>query len=359
MARVVETPHPSDRKTASKPISTDIAQTEAHNASPVMKEADWKRFKAFPPCLHLATEDFEIMAALKLIAASVAEQRQQAAKHLISHTLFLVPIAVIVLWANKKIYEDPSSWLYTIVQSATALSTVLLILKRLVDGYLDEAARVGTIKWLYGNYPGIETTRDNEQTDPAFTSENGTTFVLVYRFKMRIIGVLVMSTVSRDDQSGTYASARPTAKKYEAFIRAWTVESAFRGHGVGGELLNQAVKMCHPKGWQGPRFANAHANSLRVLPRSFHGDMDKASELWASYLAARVEANKDEWDAHVRRCMLPDDMPSEVIPGDRKRRTGNTFLNELTEDFAACSWQTFEASLEKAVEAQNRWKAAV
>jgi hypothetical protein len=362
MARVVATPHPPDDMTTPKPNNADTDQAKAHDAGPIMNEPDLKTLKPAAPCTELATEDFEIVAALKLIAASVAQQRQQAAKHLIFHTLFLAPIAAIILWANNAIYEDPSSWLYTIVQSATALSIVLLILKRLVDGYIDEASRVGTLKWLYGHDPSSETNRDNEQIDPAFNSENGLTFVLVYRFKRRIIGALVMSIVSRDDKPslGTHASAQSTPKNYNAFIRAWTVQPAFRGCGVGGELLNTAVKICHWKKWQGPQFANAHANSLRVLPYSFHRNMDKAFEMWASYLRTRVEANKrvwDRWEAHVRSALPDTDALYELVPGDGKERIRiETFLQKELDAFLR---QAYEAGLEKAVEAQNRWKGVV
>ncbi|KAJ5130069.1 uncharacterized protein N7515_006108 [Penicillium bovifimosum] len=363
MARVVETPHPPDDMTTAKLNKTNIDQAKANDddAFPTIKTHVLEPPIPLPPCLNLATEDSEIVAALKLIAASVAQQRQQVAKHLIFHTLFLVPIAAIILLANKAIYEDPSSWLYTIVQAATALSMVLLILKRLVDGYLDEATGVGTLKWLYGHDPSSEANRDNEQTDPALPSENGGTFVLVYRFKKRIIGALVLSTVSRVDNPDTHASAHSTAKTktYEAFIRAWTVQSAFRSCGVGGELLNTAVQLCHWKGWQGPRFANAHANSLRVLPRSFHGNMDRESELWSSYLRARIEANTRVW---VRwevydHLASTDDMLSGAIPGDGKEQAGDKAVLELRKHFDAIGRERIELELLKAVEAQNRWSA--
>jgi Acetyltransferase (GNAT) family len=63
-------------------------------------------------------------------------------------------------------------------------------------------------------------------------------------------------------------------QRQPALIRAWTVRSRYRGKGIGTGLLETAVMICQSKGWDGPVFDDAHANSARVLPAIFNGRFD-------------------------------------------------------------------------------------
>ncbi|QQK40893.1 Acyl-CoA N-acyltransferase [Penicillium digitatum] len=190
----------------------------------------------------IATKDFEITSALKLIAVSVTQQRFLVAKHLVIHPVTLTLVALGFANSVNAIYHDPCGWPYISVISTTVVLAILGIVIHLMWKYNTEAEKVGALNWLYGHDPDASAVTNQE--DPAFNSDDGVTNV-------------------------------PTGENYDAFIRAWTVQQSFRGYGVGAALLNEAVKnRCEHK-WKRLRFANFFANSLRVPPCFLHFEMDQ------------------------------------------------------------------------------------
>ncbi|KAJ5467978.1 Acyl-CoA N-acyltransferase [Penicillium sp. IBT 31633x] len=355
MARVVTSPHVRDNATPRRPRNNAVTvtdQTPARDASPEPKRRLVEKFESPGQSTDVATEDFQIVAALKLIASSVAQQRQIAAKQLISHPITLALVAVVLGCSINIIYHDQSNWLYILVTCAIALSTGLSIVKRLVDGYIDEAEMVGTLNWLYGHDPCRGNGSIAEQTDPEFNSDNGFTFVLVHRFKRRIIGALVISIVPNDTEPDqeVILTGFPKNKNYTPFIRAWTVQQEFRGYGIGADILNEAVKICYEKGWQAPRFASSHANSVRMLYPTFHRDMDHASAMWSSYLRKRVEAHRQSNETRVLEAS------SNTIDDRNPTVEANVLLNRMKVAVDLVLRHYLNSNLEKAMVAQSRWK---
>ncbi|CAI7617692.1 unnamed protein product [Penicillium glandicola] len=331
-----------------------VNQKRAHQTSP---SASQNALKPISPgqSTDVATEDFEIIAALKLIAVSVTQQRHLAAKSLILHPITLTLVAVSFAYSVNAVYQDPSGWPYIAVICATAVLATLSIVIRLVARYNNEAEKVETLSWLYGHDPSKEVSTTTAEEDPAFNSDNGVTFVLVHRFGGRIVGALVMSIASSGIQPHPKNKARnlPTGQNYSAFIRAWTVQTGFRGYGVGAALLNEAIMICYEHKWKGPRFANSHANSLRVFPSIFHWDMDQASDMWNSYLRKRAEAHRQSralLEAQVLDASLyPSDSQGPMIDTRMQLVSTKVKLEKLIRSY-------FKVRLENAVEAQNRWK---
>ncbi|KAJ5835251.1 Acyl-CoA N-acyltransferase [Penicillium robsamsonii] len=354
MARMVTSPCQGDHVTTTKPEDAVNQKSARHTNS----NTNWGAHKhlASPgQSTDVATEDVEVVSALKLIAVSVAEQRHLAAKSLLLHPATLTLAAVSYAYSVGAVYHDPSGWPYIAVICATALSATLGIITRLVRRYNDEAEKVGTLNWLYGHHPSTDFDATTIQEGATFNSDDGVTFVLIHRFGGCIVGTLVISIAYSGIQPRPKLNATtlPTGENYDALIRAWTVQKGFRGYGVGAVLLNKAVMICYDHKWKGLRFANSHANSLRVFSSIFHSDMDQESAMWSSYLRKRTEAYRQSRAVFEARVLhvSPNASDSQISMTDAQMRLVCTQvkLEELTR-------RSFNVRLEKAREAQARWK---
>ncbi|KAJ5726852.1 hypothetical protein N7493_005879 [Penicillium malachiteum] len=128
--------------------------------------------------------------------------------------------------------------------------------------------------------------------------------VFVARYKGRIIGALVMRAIPVDMDVVDTAHASATlssaigryvpgrAYRWKAVIRAWNVEEAYRGFGVGRNILQYAIEHTVDRGWDGPEFAVDHANSLRILPAFLNGKMDRMEVRARKKLAKEIETYK-------------------------------------------------------------------
>ncbi|KAJ5773662.1 Acyl-CoA N-acyltransferase [Penicillium paradoxum] len=362
MARVVTSPQRRDNVSPRPPVNHAVNnQRKSQNACPPTQRHVLNAITSPGQYTDVATEDIEIVTALKLVARSVAEQRQVVGKHLIYHPIVLVFVAILLAFTIKLIYHDPSNWLFILVTGALVPSIALHYVLDLVSGYVHEAERVGTLNWLYGHDPGRETDASSPGADPPFNTDNGITIVLIHRLKRRIIGTLVMSVVCRDAglNSDTIMLSIPTGEPYKAFIRAWTVRQQFRGYGIGTALLDEAVRICDEKKWQAPRFATRHANSLRLLHPMFHRDMDRASAMWNSYLRTRVEAHRqyrEEWEAREKWEAREVEASRNMMTTLDRTMDMRVHMTRLKVKLDVSLRQYLNSSLEKAVDAQSRWK---
>ena len=146
--------------------------------------------------------------------------------------------------------------------------TGLISVRYLVAGYIYEAERVGTWKWL-------------KETDEG-AGQQGSSEVLVTRFGEEIIGCLVYRTQSSDPEKSPAKKSRKNATadagNVKCMIRAWTVRQRYRGREIGLGLLEEVVRVCREKGWQGPEFDANHANSKRYLWGVFNGGFEKGDK---------------------------------------------------------------------------------
>ncbi|KAF4174882.1 hypothetical protein CNMCM8060_007995 [Aspergillus lentulus] len=204
-----------------------------------------------------ATIKEDLIPALHLIADSVAQQRQTAARALIFHPLWLSAMAAVIAIVYKALYTDSSDLPLIGTTSAGCVMAGLLVVRGLTGGYIEEAERVGKWEWLFPS-----------PSDPKEQGQGEEQEVLVTKFGERIIGAVVLRGVPAEQ------------RKVNGVIRAWTVERRYRGKGVGVGLLEEAVEMCRQKGWEGPVFDEEHANAKRVLPGLFNGGFERR-EKWA------------------------------------------------------------------------------
>jgi predicted GNAT family acetyltransferase len=85
----------------------------------------------------------------------------------------------------------------------------------------------------------------------------GSDRVLVVKWGSEIIGALVLGWADNSEGARKRGTRRRRGK---AVVRAWTVKGKYRGKGVGGGLLEEAVKVAGEKGADGIVFCGEHAS---------------------------------------------------------------------------------------------------
>jgi hypothetical protein len=194
-------------------------------------------------------------AALKLIADSIAQQRQQSAFTLATHPLPLsVLIAVLAAiyhfaWAQKPTTRDAGT---IMMLTSGAVMTYLLAIRLLTAGYLRAAEAVS---WDFLLPPTTTATTEAGEEDVVIGTHYGSD----------LIGALVLRLERTPSNGG------------KGVIRAWTTRLRYRGKGIGGDMLREAVRVTRER--LGPdagvEFAREHANGVRVLPEMFEGGFRK------------------------------------------------------------------------------------
>lgn len=202
---------------------------------------------------YTATSEEDQILALRLVADSVAQQRQYAAKSVIFHPAVVAGWIAVLAVIAQFLYKGQTSDLALVATTwVGSIMAGLLGVRWLTSGYLDLAEKIGTWNWL--NKDG----GDNE--------------MIITKFGENVIGALIVR-IGRSDASYTTKGNR-AKKKNTAVIRAWAVTNKYRGKGVGGGLLEEAVRICKERGCV-PTFAEDHANSGRMLPKMFNRGFEK------------------------------------------------------------------------------------
>ncbi|KAH6635705.1 hypothetical protein B0J18DRAFT_360673 [Chaetomium sp. MPI-SDFR-AT-0129] len=254
-----------------------------------------------PLSLEVLTSREDKAAALKLVADSIAQQRQRAALHLVLHPLplaaLLAVLAVIYRCAwSQNTQHDLGT---TLMLGSGAIMTYLMAIRFITSGYIRAAE---AISW------------DFLTTGPDGLDEED--LVIGSRYGGEVIGALVLrferqqrpsssdgttTSTSNANSNGTNNGPHSRRKSQQhsrqnslklkknggtGFIRAWTVRMRYRGRGLGGDMLREAVRITRERcGRDAPvGFAQEHANSAMVLPEFFNkpfrrGEMRAAKAL--------------------------------------------------------------------------------
>ncbi|KAF5238166.1 hypothetical protein FAUST_5680 [Fusarium austroamericanum] len=186
-----------------------------------------------PLAIEILTDPKEKKDALKLIVDSVAQQRQTASRALIFHpislSIFSACLAIVHYGAN--IGNDISIML--IIYPGIIL-TYLVAIRYFTSAYIRVAEETDWLDWI------------KEDT------------IIGARFGDEIIGAVIL---------------RLDRAEKKAIIRGWTTRARYRGRGLGGDVLNESVKIA--KGVLGKdctvEFAPDHANSHMPLYSIFNG----------------------------------------------------------------------------------------
>ncbi|KAF1839477.1 hypothetical protein BDW02DRAFT_585145 [Decorospora gaudefroyi] len=194
---------------------------------------------------YTAEAEEDRIEGLRLVADSVAQQRQVSSKVMMFHPVSLAAYMVVAAIAAQYMlrrYDDK----LMLASTLGGITMVFLIL----------------IRWMTSGYIGLA-----EDIDMEWLGEDR---MIVVKWGEDVIGALVLGWADNDA-----AKKRGRRRRGKAVVRAWTVKLKYRGKGVGESLLEEAVKVAGEKGADGIVFDAEHANSKRVLPQIFNGFLDK------------------------------------------------------------------------------------
>ncbi|KAL8698437.1 MAG: hypothetical protein Q9201_006574 [Fulgogasparrea decipioides] len=249
---------------------------------------------------YVTTTSSDRTSALRLIADSIAQQRQQSSYSLITHPYTLS--ATILLLGILSQYLD----LYIFVTTAAGIiMSLLLVVRALTSPYLTLAEGIN-YNWLEGpgsRFPLLSSKKSGHKrsssasstsssgsgsgnVDPApVTSKSSTSSGGGAGRRSRnnsnskvpdngVENVVVVSKWGEEEIIGALVM-RVLKKEKRAVVRAWTVKMRYRGVGVGKELLEEGVRCAKGKGCVGVEFDGGHANSHRVLPEMFNRGFER------------------------------------------------------------------------------------
>ncbi|KAL1596669.1 hypothetical protein SLS60_009317 [Paraconiothyrium brasiliense] len=182
---------------------------------------------------YTATTEDDRVDGLRLVADSVAQQRQIASKMLIFHPLHLAGLALFVGILLQRFWKTTDD-LYMLGPTIGGIVMACLVAVRWATGrYLAYAEEVNW-DWL----------RDDR--------------MIVVKWGEEVIGALVLGWA--DEEAAKKKQGR--RKRGKAIVRAWTVRLKYRGKGVGDGLLEEAVKVAGERGADGIVFERDHASKF-------------------------------------------------------------------------------------------------
>lgn len=212
---------------------------------------------------YIATDVNDKVDALKLVADSMAQQRQAANQALIFHPLNLSVGVGILAVVSRTLFEYGYD---TITVFTTGVGIVMALFA---------ACRIFTQKYINAA----------ESLNMDFVDKSD---VFITKFGNEVIGAAIVEWQSPDSK------AKRSKRASQGVIKAWTVRMRFRNKSVGSGLLEDAVAEARKKGAESLVFADDHANSLRPINKMYNGAMDKRDEKSRALLA-------NLWEEHGKK----------------------------------------------------------
>ena len=298
------------------------------NSKPKAKTAPAPSLDDLPPlAVGVLQSDAEKAEALELVADSIAQQRQSAALHMIFHPYLLAALAAALAISHRVLASRPRRLPVrgggldlgtALMLYSGVIMTYLLVIRYFAGRYIHVAE---SMRWSWLVPPGDEDDEDdngNSHSGGRGGSGGGKDkqreedTVIGVRFGYQLIGALVLRLEPKPGAGGS-GGKRRTRQQHNhqqqlrrggghGVIRAWTVARRYRGRGVGGDLLREAVRAARERCGRDADvgFAREHANGAPVLPEVFNGPLRRAERRAAAALD-KVLAEWDNTRRHRRR----------------------------------------------------------
>ncbi|GAP82584.1 putative acetyltransferase protein [Rosellinia necatrix] len=233
--------------------------------------------------------------ALRLIADSIAQQRQTSSSYLIFHPFLLAPLIAALAGAYQYAWVYRGDLGTALLMTCGVIMTYLLGIRYCTGGYIQAAEE---LRWSWLSPTSNPNPPPSEQD-----------MMLGVRFGKQLIGALVLRL--EPSPSSTHApggggggggrrrSRSSLLRGGRGVIRAWTVKLRYRGQGVARDMLHEAVRLTRERCGRDAEvgFAAEHANSRAVLPEPFNAPF-RRSERKAAKSLEKVLA---EWEGSRRR----------------------------------------------------------
>jgi ribosomal protein S18 acetylase RimI-like enzyme len=181
---------------------------------------------------YMTTNDDDKVAALKLVADSVAQMRNVANNSLIFHPLNLAILVAIISFVIRYMVGKRHQP-FTVGTTCTGILMISLVtIRYITQDHLWAAEKINR-EWL------------------------ANADVIVTKFGDEVIGTVMIDWVSGE-------SRQRRKKAWRGEIVGWTVRLKYRRKGVGKALLEEAMKESRKKGAETIEFADEHASKLAI-----------------------------------------------------------------------------------------------
>ncbi|KAJ5999433.1 hypothetical protein N7451_007243 [Penicillium sp. IBT 35674x] len=98
-----------------------------------------------------ATTEQDLISSLHLIADSIAQQRQIAAKSILHSGFYWAILVIVFEYLYRVLWRTSADWIMILLLWICFVIATLSGIKMWTGGYLDEAERVGRWSWLFGS----------------------------------------------------------------------------------------------------------------------------------------------------------------------------------------------------------------
>lgn len=209
-----------------------------------------------PLTTTVLTDADERLEALKLVADSIAQQRQLSATSIIFSPLTIAVWFAVMGIVYQYLYTVRSDLALIFTTGAGLTMAMLVAIRGATAGYLSEAEK---INWGYLKNEG-------EDED----------LLVGTKFGDEIIGALIIR-IERGVGATKKKAKQAKGQGGKAVIRAWTVKLRYRHKGIGTGLLEEAIRISRETLGRDAEigFSADHANSKVLIPGVFTSPMKK------------------------------------------------------------------------------------
>jgi GNAT superfamily N-acetyltransferase len=246
---------------------------------------------------YTAESEDDRIEGLRLVADSVAQQRQVASKTMIFHPVNLAVYGLVVAIVAQYMLRT-SGDLFVLGTTLGGITMTFLI----------------AVRWVTGGYIGLA-----EDIDMDWLGEDR---LVVAKWGKDVIGALVLGWADHDA-----AKKRGRRRRGKAVVRAWTVKLKYRGKGVGEGLLEEAVKVAGEKGADGIIFDAEHASKYTMHLSLWDWKLTDRQILSVYCLQSSTDSSTNKKQRQRRHCArwqttrATSDGASRRPPGEAGSRT--------------------------------------
>lgn len=267
---------------AAKKASKNAAAAASKNAD---KGVDAALDEIPPLTLGVLTEHADKVDALKLLADSVAQQRQVASRSLVFHPLSLAGLAAGVGIAYNYVPRHDLGVMLTVMSGV--VMSYLAAIRYFSSPYIFAAERLDW-EWLT---PKVEEGEVEPEQDTIIGARYGDD--MIGTLVLRLQGPSSSTTESSTAVATRKTRANASLKGGNGSIRGWTTRLRYRRRGVGGDLLQEALRVTRERCGKDAQltFAPDHANSTVVLWDMFNGPFKKMEQVSNKALEKLMASN--------------------------------------------------------------------
>ncbi|EJP65431.1 Acyl-CoA N-acyltransferase [Beauveria bassiana ARSEF 2860] len=187
--------------------------------------------------------------ALRLVADTIAQQRQVASTTVIFHPATLGPFVAVL--AGLVYRRSGSDWVGAVILASGVIVAYLAAIQYYTYDYLSRAERFNWKSFI---------TPPSSASEPAQQQDT----VMYARYGDHVIATLVLRLVEAKIQTPSKMASQQRGTGSSAQVRAWATRLRYRDTGVGGDMLREAVAFARSS--LGPAaaiaFSDSHAHAV-------------------------------------------------------------------------------------------------